>query len=34
MPTLLARYVPAGLSVAFQSENGIIGFGSPPPHGM
>lgn len=34
LPTLVARYVPAGLSVAFQSENGIIGFGAPPPHGM
>jgi acetate CoA/acetoacetate CoA-transferase beta subunit len=34
LPTLVARHVPAGLSVAFQSENGIIGFGAPPPHGM
>lgn len=34
LPTLVARYVPPGLSVAFQSENGIIGFGAPPPHGM
>ena len=34
LPTLVARYVPAGISVAFQSENGIIGFGAPPPHGM
>jgi acetate CoA/acetoacetate CoA-transferase beta subunit len=34
LPTLVSRYVPAGLSVAFQSENGIIGFGAPPPHGM
>ena len=34
LPTLVARYVSAGLSVAFQSENGIIGFGAPPPHGM
>jgi acetate CoA/acetoacetate CoA-transferase beta subunit len=31
---LVALYVAAGLSVAFQSENGIIGFGAPPPHGM
>ncbi|MCA3418238.1 MAG: 3-oxoacid CoA-transferase subunit B [Roseomonas sp.] len=34
LPTLVARYVPAGINVAFQSENGIIGFGAPPPHGM
>ena len=34
LPTLVARYVPAGISVAFQSENGIIGFGAPPPTGM
>ncbi|MCA3280615.1 MAG: 3-oxoacid CoA-transferase subunit B [Roseomonas sp.] len=34
LPTLVARYVPAGMNVAFQSENGIIGFGAPPPHGM
>ncbi len=34
LPTLVARYVPEGLSVAFQSENGIIGFGAPPPNGM
>ena len=34
LPTLVARYVPAGVNVAFQSENGIIGFGAPPPHGM
>ena len=34
LPTLVARYVPEGISVAFQSENGIIGFGAPPPDGM
>ena len=34
LPTLVARYVPKGINVAFQSENGIIGFGAPPPHGM
>jgi acetate CoA/acetoacetate CoA-transferase beta subunit len=34
LPTLVARFVPPGLSVAFQSENGIIGFGAPPPDGM
>ncbi|MFQ3622829.1 MAG: CoA-transferase, partial [Acetobacteraceae bacterium] len=34
LPTLVARYVPDGVSVAFQSENGIVGFGAPPPEGM
>jgi acetate CoA/acetoacetate CoA-transferase beta subunit len=34
LPTLVARYVPPGLEVFFQSENGIIGFGAPPPEGM
>lgn len=34
LPTLVAGYVPEGISVAFQSENGIIGFGAPPPEGM
>jgi acetate CoA/acetoacetate CoA-transferase beta subunit len=34
LPTLVARYVPHGIAVAFQSENGIIGFGAPPPEGM
>jgi acetate CoA/acetoacetate CoA-transferase beta subunit len=34
LPTLVARYVPAGVNVAFQSENGIIGLGAPPPDGM
>lgn len=34
LPTLVAAYVPEGISVAFQSENGIIGFGAPPPEGM
>ncbi|MGO9818720.1 MAG: 3-oxoacid CoA-transferase subunit B [Acidocella sp.] len=34
LPTMVARYVPAGMNVAFQSENGIIGFGAPPPEGM
>jgi acetate CoA/acetoacetate CoA-transferase beta subunit len=34
LPTLVACYVPQGISVAFQSENGIIGFGEPPPEGM
>ncbi|QGM99642.1 3-oxoacid CoA-transferase subunit B [Methylocystis parvus] len=34
LPTLVACYVPEEISVAFQSENGIIGFGAPPPEGM
>jgi acetate CoA/acetoacetate CoA-transferase beta subunit len=34
LPTIVACYVPEGISVAFQSENGIIGFGAPPPEGM
>ncbi|BDG72628.1 3-oxoacid CoA-transferase subunit B [Roseomonas fluvialis] len=34
LPTLVARYVPEGMLVAFQSENGIIGFAARPPEGM
>lgn len=34
LPTLVASYVPAGMTVHFQSENGIIGFGARPPEGM
>ncbi|MGJ0394649.1 MAG: 3-oxoacid CoA-transferase subunit B [Methylocystis sp.] len=34
LPTLVARFVPKGMSVAFQSENGLIGFAAPPPEGM
>ena len=34
LPTLVARYVPEGMHVNFQSENGIIGFGARPPEGM
>jgi acetate CoA/acetoacetate CoA-transferase beta subunit len=34
LPTLVANYVPHGINVYFQSENGIIGFGAPPPEGM
>jgi acetate CoA/acetoacetate CoA-transferase beta subunit len=34
LPTLVARHVPEGMLVAFQSENGIIGFGARPPEGM
>jgi acetate CoA/acetoacetate CoA-transferase beta subunit len=34
LPTMVAKYVPAGMRVYFQSENGIIGFGARPPEGM
>ena len=33
-PTLVANYVPAGLKVFFQSENGLIGTGPIPEQGM
>jgi acetate CoA/acetoacetate CoA-transferase beta subunit len=34
LPTLVARFVPKGMLVAFQTENGLIGFSAPPPEGM
>ncbi|WP_398464949.1 3-oxoacid CoA-transferase subunit B [Tardiphaga sp.] len=34
IPTLVANYVPAGLHVYFQSENGLIGTGPIPEQGM
>ena len=34
IPTLVANYVPAGINVFFQSENGLIGTGAPPEEGM
>ena len=34
LPTEVANHVPAGMTVFFQSENGIIGFGARPPEGM
>src|SRR5712671_6876784 len=34
IPTLVANYVPAGMQVFFQSENGLIGTGAPPEEGM
>ena len=34
IPTLVAKYVPDGMHVFFQSENGLIGTGSPPEEGM
>ena len=34
IPTLVAKYVPEGLQIFFQSENGLIGTGAPPAEGM
>ena len=34
IPTLVANYVPAHIRVYFQSENGLIGTGPIPEHGM
>src|SRR3974390_724601 len=34
MPTLVANYVPKDMHIFFQSENGLIGTGSPPEEGM
>jgi acetate CoA/acetoacetate CoA-transferase beta subunit len=34
IPTLVAKYLPAGMQVFFQSENGLIGTGAPPEEGM
>jgi acetate CoA/acetoacetate CoA-transferase beta subunit len=34
LPTRVANYVPEGMHVFFQSENGLIGTGSPPEEGM
>ena len=31
LPTLVAGFVPAGVNIFFQSENGFIGVGPPPP---
>ncbi|MEM8752294.1 MAG: CoA-transferase, partial [Pseudomonadota bacterium] len=33
MPTLCSAYVPEGRRVTYQSENGLLGFGGPPPEG-
>ena len=34
IPTLVATYVPAGMHIFFQSENGLIGTGPIPEEGM
>ena len=34
IPTLVANYVPEGMQIFFQSENGLIGTGAPPEEGM
>jgi acetate CoA/acetoacetate CoA-transferase beta subunit len=34
IPTLVAKYLPERMHVFFQSENGLIGTGSPPEEGM
>jgi acetate CoA/acetoacetate CoA-transferase beta subunit len=34
IPTLVSKFVPAGVHVYFQSENGLIGTGAPPAEGM
>jgi acetate CoA/acetoacetate CoA-transferase beta subunit len=34
IPTLVANYVPRGIHIYFQSENGLIGTGPIPQHGM
>ncbi len=34
IPTLVANYLPEDMHVLFQSENGLIGTGSPPEEGM
>jgi acetate CoA/acetoacetate CoA-transferase beta subunit len=34
IPTLVANYLPKGMHVFFQSENGLIGTGAPPEEGM
>ena len=34
IPTLVSKFVPAGICVYFQSENGLIGTGAPPAEGM
>ncbi len=33
LPTMIAAYLPAGIDVVFQSENGMLGVGPPPMEG-
>ncbi|RSL16326.1 3-oxoacid CoA-transferase subunit B [Edaphobacter aggregans] len=33
LPTMIAGYLPAGIDVVFQSENGMLGVGAPPMEG-
>lgn len=34
IPSLVANYLPTGINVFFQAENGVVGLGSRPPEGM
>jgi acetate CoA/acetoacetate CoA-transferase beta subunit len=34
LPSMVANYLPAGLGVFFQAENGVVGLGARPPEGM
>ena len=34
IPTLVANYLPPGINLFFQSENGLVGTGAPPEEGM
>lgn len=34
LPTMIAAYLPAGIDVVFQSENGMLGVGPPPMEGQ
>lgn len=34
LPTMIAAYLPAGIDVVFQSENGMLGVGPPPVEGQ
>ena len=34
LPTMIAAYLPAGMDVVFQSENGMLGVGPPPAEGQ
>ena len=34
LPSMVANYLPAGVDVFFQAENGMIGLGARPPEGM